>query len=177
MSSDPFAQPSGNTATIDPTADPFGQPSTGGGFPKVHELFDALVLLTPIKIETVQKYRGKPGETQERLTADVVILDGPRAGEEYDSMYLSQSPIIKAAKTALRTGVPSVLGRVHRYPTNEDKKAGKYTTREDIEKALAAWRPGMGDAPSFAWALSPFDEDDAQKARAYLAAKASPFGN
>jgi hypothetical protein len=172
MSSDPFAQPSGNTATA--TIDPFGQPTGGGTYPKVADLFDALVLLTPVKVETVPKYRGKPGETQDRLTADLVILDGPRAGEEYDSMWFGQIPIIKAAQTAMRKGVPSILGRVHRFPINEDK--GKYADRHALEAAIASWRPGAGEPPSFAWALSPFDESDAQKARAYLAGKASPFG-
>jgi hypothetical protein len=176
MSADPFAQPNGSSATA--TIDPFGQPPTGGGYPKVHELFDALVLITPIEVKLVKDNFKKddPDAKVKQLTADLVILDGPRAGEEYDSMWLNQQPIVKAGEKALRHGIPSVLGRVHRYPTNDDKKAGKYTTREDIEAALASWRPGQ-PAVRYAWALSPFDESDAQKARAYLAGKASPFGN
>jgi hypothetical protein len=173
MSADPFAQPNGSSATA--TIDPFGQPTGGGTYPKVADLFDALVLLTPIKIDAVpDKFANVPGKMVDQLTADLVILDGPRAGEEYDSMWFNQQPIVKAAQAALRKGVPSILGRVHRYPRNDDK--GKYPDREALETALASWRPGSGPAPSYAWALSPFDENDAQKARAYLAAKASPFG-
>jgi hypothetical protein len=81
----------------------------------------------------------------DQLTADLVILDGPRAGEEYDSMWFNQQPIVKAAQAALRKGVPSILGRVHRYPRNDDK--GKYPDREALEAALASWRPGSGPAP------------------------------
>jgi hypothetical protein len=172
MSSDPFAQPSGNIATA--TIDPFGQPTGGGGgYPKPIDLLDTLLLITPIKVE-VERNQYNP-EGVKTLHADVVILDGPRVGEEYNDMWWNQTSVVKAAEAAMRAQVPSVLGRLRRFPMNEDKKAGKYATAEDIEKAFVTWKPGMANV-RFAWALDKFTEDDARKARAYLAGKASPFG-
>lgn len=72
-----------------------------------------LVLIKPIKIERgVPNTKGKPGDVQDRLTADVVILDGPPIGMggqpengvphttqvnppyEVLSMYISSAPLI-----------------------------------------------------------------------------------
>lgn len=180
MTIDPFAQPNG-APSIDPS-DPFGQPAGGGGsFPKPAELFGELLLITPLAVESVPDTyaKNKPGEPiqmKDRLTADTVVLTGERAGEEFDAMWWSQGPVVKAGQAALRKGVKAILGRLYRFPINEDKKAGKYTTRQDLEMALASWKPGMPNV-RIAWALEQFTAEDAQIARAYLASKqpVNPF--
>jgi hypothetical protein len=43
--------------------------------PRLPEMYGRLLLVLPHKVETVPN-RLKPGETQDRMTADVIILDG-----------------------------------------------------------------------------------------------------
>lgn len=152
----------GNTAT-EPEKRTFVSGSGGGNFPKAADLFGALVMLTPVEVETVPGYEGKG--TTERLTADTVVLDGPHQGE-YPSMWWSQSPIVSAAKAVLRKNKGEIiLGRLYRFPQSSNK--AKYPTRQDIEKALARWRPGRPDV-NFAWALEKFTEEDQELAERYL---------
>lgn len=175
MTNDPWGQANDGSA---PAGDPFGQPSTGGGsYPRVYELFGELVLIKPIKIETVPSKHNE-GQMVDRLTADTVVLTGEFAGEEYDGMHWYQAPIAGAGKTAMKQGVPAILGRVLRFPTAQDKKSGTYSTKEDVEAALANWKVGQPNI-RFAWALEQFTEEDANIARAYIAskeAKKNPFG-
>lgn len=87
-----------------------------------------LVLISPIKIDRgVPNNLGKPGETQDRMTADVVVLDGapflyggqPDKGKPHThqaqvpheilSMWISSAPLISQCER--RVG-ESVLGRL-----------------------------------------------------------------
>lgn len=167
MASDPFAQNEGNEFDAE---DPFGQPAGGGNYPKAEELNGCLIMLTPVKVEEVQKYRGKPGEMSERLSADTFVIDGERAGEEFDSMYWSQLPIVNAAKSAQRKGVKAILGRLRRFPISEDVKNGKFE-RGDWEAIEAAIAKGGKNVPQFAWVLDKYTEDDAKAAREALKAR------
>jgi hypothetical protein len=176
---DPFAQADGSTSINPNAGDPFSQPSGGGSYLKPVDLFGALILLTPIKIEEVKDNfdKGADPKLVERLTADTVVLDGVHAGKEFDAMWWSNAPIVGSGKAALERRSGAILGRLFRFPIGEDKKAGKYQTPADIEAALTAWRPGMPNV-RFSWKLAPFNPEDAQVARAYLASKqpVSPFG-
>lgn len=137
--------------------------SGGGNYPKAADLFGALVMLTPIEVETVPGFEGKG--TAERLTADTVVLDGPCQGE-YPSMWWGQSPIVNAGKQSLRRDDGSIiLGRLYRFPQAGNKE--KYPTREAIETALAKWRPGKPEV-RYAWALEKFTDEDQALAEKYL---------
>jgi hypothetical protein len=124
-------------------------PGYGGAHPQGHDGFRApdpqqsnivrprlldfardgrLVLISPIKVERgVPNTQGKPGETQDRMTADVVILDGPAfpfggapekgkphthtAQVPYESvgMWISSTPLISQCERRIGE---SVLGRL-----------------------------------------------------------------
>jgi hypothetical protein len=155
-----FADSNGQTTTQKPK---FVSGSGGGTFPKAIELLGELIMLTPIRVETVPGYEGKG--TTERLTADTVVLTGDRAGE-YPSMWWGQSPIVKAGEEVLRRGNGDIiLGRLYRFPQSGNK--AKFPTRQAIEDALANWRPGKPDV-KFAWALETFTPEDAALATRFI---------
>lgn len=170
MSDDPFAGGPA-TATED---DPFGQPSRSGNFPKVPELWTKLIIIKPTKFEMVPKppkFGGKPGETVERMTADVVVFGEPgTVPEEYDSMYLSQAGLVSAAKRNYKAGKPT-LGTVHFYPSK--LSADKFPEgREQIESnpAMIAWVKAAQDDPeikppyNMAWGLEPATPEESKRA-------------
>lgn len=84
---DPFAEPAGAVATVDPFGeaadDPFSNPAPAGGkAPRVMDLPGRLVLIRPCSAttETVAAHpsevKKNPGATQQRMTADLIVLDG-----------------------------------------------------------------------------------------------------
>lgn len=127
----PFDNPfAGNDVDGD---DPFGDPIRTSSFPKIPELWGKLIMVEPIKIESVPKpasFGGKPGETQERLTADVTVIELDGTGTEYPDMFISQTGIVRPAKMYLRDRKP-MLGTVHFYPTRDSKD--QFPDRESIE--------------------------------------------
>jgi hypothetical protein len=186
---DPFAAPSTEEAKAagGPAKDPFGQPATGGNFPKLADLWGCLLMITPRKIEEVPDNFNK-GQTTNRLTADVLVVDGPPADvlaehemampggverfvtKNYPRMWINSGPIVKAANVALEDGTPSILGRLWRFPVSDDRD--KYEDRWELEHALLNWRPGQAQIRS-AWSLEGYTEDDAVKARALIAQRRS----
>jgi len=158
------------TNPTDTADDLFGQP-TRGAFPKLEELEGRLVLVKPSKVDVVPGYRNVG--TQERITADVVILDDPSGEvETYDDMYLSQKGLVPMLKKCLKPGTrhPFVLGRVEMAPTKDYADAAEKAG--GIKALLEEWakKGGKGEKPQFFWNLAEFSPEDAQKARAYLAA-------
>lgn len=105
----------------DPFAGPAAIPSS---FPTVASFRGRLVLIKPLKQETVPNNLGKPGETQERITADITVVDGlgpvPQMkgnpptptgqmfdGPEYRGVYVQSERIVQQLADALaaRTSV------------------------------------------------------------------------
>lgn len=155
----------------------FSSGTGGGSFPKFEEFEGKLVLIKPSKVEVVPKSAkigGKAGDTQERATADVWVLDDESGNwDEYQDMYLSQASIVGASKKALKPGNPPyILGRAGKVPSKMGKADG-FTTREEIENGLTEWlkKGGKGPKPNYAWGLDPVEPEDAKAAQAYLASK------
>jgi hypothetical protein len=156
----------------DPFDGPAPQQAKG---PRMRDLYGRLLLLIPHKLEEGLPNRlGKPGDTQDRMTADVIVLDGgpiayggapekipaiphdKTATVPYkrDRMFLSQAGVISQCRNALAkkvaTGQPGmVLGRLS---VGEAK--------------------GDNNPP---YLLTPPTEADKQVARQYLA-NVDPFG-
>lgn len=157
--------------------DIFGSGGGGGTFPKIDELNGKLVLLTPSKAEEVAKpadFGGKPGETQTRVTADVVVFaDDGSVAEEHEDMYFSQVGIVNPCKRALKPGAKRfVLGRIARVPSKIGKQqAGKYDSTEKIEEGLKKHfaSNGKSEKPNFSWGLVDYTDAEAAHAMAYLA--------
>lgn len=148
----------------------------GGSYPKLDELEGKLVLLKPSKHEMVQKpqrFGGKPGEMQDRITADCVVFEDDGTFEVFDDMYFSQAGIVNPCKKALKPGnKPFILGRVTMFPVSEDKKAGLDTT-EKLKAAREAWMADMAKGkktpePRYAWGLGDFTDDDVAAAMKYV---------
>lgn len=179
---DPFQSASGAVATATPAGDPFAQPASSS-FPKIDQMDGRLLLIRPTKIETVakpEKFGGKPGETQERITADLIVLDGGELmGEEaphrYTDMFISQQSLVGVLKGALNKRT-STLGRLFKFPVKAD--LGTYPTRQALAEAIAAWRVEIAAGrnatePRFTWKLEEFTPADADVAREYL--KSNPL--
>jgi len=155
------------------TDDPFGRP-TRSAFPKIEELEGRLVLIKPSKVE--YKVKGKYGE-QTRVTADVVVLDDPDEGVvEHDDMYLSQKGLTGMLESCLKPGrKPFVLGRVQMTPTKEYAEAAEKAGDGDGSKGIGIMlkeyfqKGGKGEKPQFFWDLADFTDEDANRARNYLA--------
>lgn len=155
--------------------DLFMQPTRGGGV-KPEDMEGKLVLFHPTVLGKGPKYKS-PGETVDRITADVVVFaeDGSVA-EEVSDAYFSQAGLLPPLKACLKPGaLPYVLGRIGKYPAKEWQDKG-FDTPEKIEAALAEWlkKGGKGEKPQFSWSIFPFTDDDAAIARRYLASK-DPF--
>ena len=166
MTQTAFAHGDGSGTQAATPSQQFSQPSGGGVFPKLPEILGELVMLTPSKIEQVPGYEGQG--IVDRLTADTVVLTGPRRGE-YPDMWWGQKTIVKNGEKMLRqaaqTGGPvtPILGRVTRFP----QKNAPESTPAETEAALANWRPGQPQV-KYAWGLSKFSDEDAAIATAWL---------
>jgi hypothetical protein len=154
----------------DPFADDlFGQPVRGGGA-KPEDMEGKLVLFKPTVLGKGPKYQA-PGETVDRITADVVIFEEDGTETEISDAYFSQAGLLPPLKNALKPGnKPFVLGRVIKFPSKSSQKKG-IETPEQMNEALAEWlrKGGKGEKPQFSWSIAEFSEEDAQRARLYLA--------
>lgn len=167
------------TATTDYADDLFGAPSTGA-FPKVDELEGKLLLIKPEKIETVRNRFDKDGSkpTVERATADVTVFEDDGTHETHTDMYLSQTVLLGACKSALKPGrKPMVLGRLVKVATKDTQEKLKIgVSPEDFTAARVEWlkKGGKGPEPRHVWLLADFSPEDAARAREFLASQ-DPF--
>jgi hypothetical protein len=136
-------------------------------------------LIRPTKVEMVTNRFDRDGSKPmtERATADVTVF-GPEGIEEYGDMYLSQAVLLGACKQALKPGAkPFVLGRLVKLATRETQEKLKLdNTPEAFATAREAWLKKGGKPanmePKHVWILQDFTDDDAQKARDFIASKA-----
>ena len=156
------------------TTDPFDEPgpsSSGGKNPSMKQLKGRLLLITPTDIARgiTSPMRKEP---HDRITADVVILDGDpikgvlnkddevthvfdsplTAPHKIEAMWIAQTVLVNQLRNAHKSG-GMVLGRVTQMPANKDGNR--------------------------AWSLNAPEESDKKLARAYIAAakeaEADPF--
>lgn len=201
---DPFA--------VETDEDPFATPedSRGGGNFEPAPFFDAipgrLVALIPRKFEPEAKKRADRVEaggkdTEERYTADMVVLDGGPISFWYNEKvegsdqrepvekvidvlprlfpgtWRTEGRVIGRLKKIDGGARPILLGRVRRVPQKDDAAT---QTIASIEAAWAAWekRGKNGPRPKFSWDVVPDGLTEADKALArdwYRAAVADGF--
>lgn len=167
--------------------DLFAAAKSGGKYPTMDELEGHLLLIEPSKIETVRNRFAQPGGPQEieRVTADVTVFEfeGEDEPQTFDDMFLSQTTYVNACRVALKPGnKPMILGVPRKYPTNATKEKLKIETPAEFAEARATWLKGGGKGPEprAVWVLDPFDDPQAQQARAFLAKRdqfAAPTGD
>lgn len=153
--------------------DLFSVPVRGGGGAKLEDLEGRLVLFMPTELGRGPKYQS-PGETVPRITTDVVVFDDEKDDvEEFSDVYYSQATIVNVLKNALKPGNrPYVLGRIVKFPSKTSQAQG-IDTPEKLTAATEAWlkKGGKGDRPGFAWSVAEFSENDAAKARKFIASR------
>lgn len=173
----PFA---GAAPAPTPAPDPFGggdpfsgpAPQQARG-PRLRDLYGRLLLLVPQKLEQGIPNRLQPGTTQDRMTADVIVLDG---GLISYGGRPEATPPMPHDKTA---AVP------HRTPSMFISSAGLISQCREALARRAQGQPGMvlgrlttGNAKepgqNAPWLLTPPTEEDKQAARQYLAS-VDPF--
>lgn len=145
----------------DPFDGPAPQEARG---PRLRDMYGRLLLIIPLKLEEgIPNRLGKPGDTQDRMTADVVVLDGgtihyggkpekipsiphTKASEvplKNARMFISSVGLISQCRQALAkkvtTGQPGmVLGRLNVGEAKGDQ-APPYllTSPTDADKVIA----------------------------------------
>lgn len=120
---------------MQPNQNPFNAPAPVGGIrPRVADIAGRMVAFTPTAL-ALNVPGVKPGELQDRITADVVVLDGgplafggkPEKGIphtliisapcEFSGMYVSQTNLVGALRGSVNAGV--VLGRIVQGTTSK----------------------------------------------------------
>lgn len=154
----------------DPFADPAPQEAQR---PRLRDIYGRLLLIIPHKLEEGIPNRIQPGTTQDRMTADVIILDG-------GTIHYGGAPEKTPPKPHTKTAeVPFKSARMF------ISSAGLISQcREALAKRLTTGTPGMvlgrlavGDAKGDQnppYLLTPATDADKQVARAYLA-NVDPF--
>lgn len=145
--------------------DPFDGPAPQAPRgPRLREMYGRLLLVVPRKLEEgIPNRLGKPGDTQDRMTADVVVLDGgpinyggkPEAvpptphdkvaqiPHKTERMYISSAGLISQSRKALAKlvteGRPGmVLGRLTKGAASEKgEPPWLLDTPTDADKAIA----------------------------------------
>lgn len=158
MSNDPFAQ----------DQDPFA--SAGEDYDSIttKRLCGSLFLLTPLDhvfgVKTQFSTPEKP--TQDVIDTAVVILDGPDAGKEFESVRIFQGPLIGRLKAQAKFNAAHPAGDPR---TGKPKMFLARTGRgEDKSKRLTP-QLEFTDADKRAWLFLAPSEEDKQTARDYLA--------
>ena len=162
VKNDPFAaaqvSASGGATGTAIVEDPFGMKPSDikSDFPKMEDFDGRLLVIQPTKLERdLPNKLGKPGDTQDRITADVtaIDLDSPTKSATVADMYISQAGMVGQLKGLVQTrGMLLGVLRKHRAKNTPEG----YNTPDEIDKMLADWVAGgaRGSKPMFAWKLS-----------------------
>lgn len=173
-----FVAPAQSAPIAPPVAMPSGDPFSGPApqaprGPRLRDIYGRLVLVLPIKVEQNLPNRLQPGTFQDRMTADVIVLDG--------------GPIAYGGKPEAFPSVPhdKTATVPHRTARQFISSVGLISQCRDALAKRLRGEPGMvlgrlttgkppEDGSNPPWLLSPYTEQDAAIARAYLAS-VDPF--
>lgn len=151
MSDDPFGTPE---------EDPFASAPQVSAYPKVDQLRGMLLLVKATKLEEgLLSSFSKPGKPvyQDRVTADVYVVDGAPDGfegeTEFLDMYFSQDRLVKQMKRSINGRM--ILGRLDTFKPGTKAEAGnpwgfQEPSEEDKNLARAFWRARSAPANPFA---------------------------
>lgn len=172
--SNPFASATAGAGS----ADPFGtKPSEvkASDYPGMDELDGQLLVIQPTKLEKVAKpaqFGGKPGETQDRITADVTVINraNPAASTTHKDMFLSQGALVGQLKGFIETrGL--LLGTLRRHRAKGTPEG--YNTPDEVDAMIQQWvaAGARGNKPQFAWKLADWTDADKDAAMAWYTSK------
>lgn len=170
--------------------DPFGGPAPRGDRPKMRDLYGRLVLIMPKKLELGVATKWRDPVTQEvkrqdRLTMDIVVLDGGPLAYGGDPTAVPPVPHNKSAEVPVRfdgmydshTGIISqtrdALANFQRQAAGQQLRQGETTMV--LGRVTVGEKSGENKAP---FILEPANEQDIARARAWVQANhRDPFGN
>lgn len=175
MTTDPFAAAQVSTSTGAATAtavdDPFGvKPSEikTSEYPTMDDLDGRIIVMQPTLAEKVAKpaqFGGKPGEMQDRITADVTVIDSasPKDSKTYADMYISQGALCGQLKGLVPVR-GMLLGILRRHKAKGTPDGAN--TPDEVDAMLAKWVAdgARGSKPQFAWKMA--DPNAEQKSKA-----------
>lgn len=185
----PFAAPTAQTAVPTPqTGVPTAQTAAGVGAyvdafgdpaarlpkaPRMRDLYGRLLLIIPSKLETGIESTVNPGKFQDRMTADVIVLDGgtihyggkPEAVPAVAHMLTAEVPLCSRGQWLSFSGIISQCREA--LAKRAQGQPGMVLGRLS---AGVASKPGSNPP----WLLTPPSEADKAIARAYLAS-VDPF--
>lgn len=178
MTTDPFAAVSAGANGSTATADPFGQKPSEiktSDFPTMDDLNGRLLVIQPSKLETgLPNPLGKPGDTRDRITADVTVIDtdSPEKSVTHRDMYLSQGSLIGQTKNLIETR-GMLLGVLRRHRAKNTPEG--FNTPDEVDKMITDWVAGgaRGSKPMFAWKLADFSEAEKASALTWYRSKTS----
>lgn len=161
---DPFAAAqvsAEGTATAGQVEDPFGtKPSEikTSEYPTMDDLDKRVLVIQPTLAEKVAKppqFGGKPGEMQDRITADVTVIDpaSPKDSKTYADMYISQGALCGQLKGLVPTR-GMLLGTLRRHRAKGTPDGAN--TPDEVDTMLTKWVSdgARGSKPQFAWKMS-----------------------
>jgi hypothetical protein len=178
MSNDPFASASAGAAS----SDPFGQKPSEiktSDFPKMDELNGDLLVIQPTKLERVPNRFGKEGDMQDRVTADVTVIDkeSPAKSVTHKDMYLSQGALVGQVKGFIETR-GMLLGTLRRHmakgtPDQTPKSKTNITGPDTVDLLIKEWLEAgaPGTKPQFAWKLADFTGEEKDQALVWFRSK------
>jgi hypothetical protein len=152
--------------------DPFGAPVSE--FVKLEDILGRLVLITPNTIikGIASTLKGQEGKTYDAVRAQVVVLDGPVSEKieavptALEDFRLSGASIVPAVMARFKATGATVGGGQGEYDVAPKDPAVPY-----VLGRVAQVKSSYG-TPS--WVLNPFDPEDAELARTYLASAPKP---
>ncbi len=118
--------------------DPFDEPTTD--FTTLDDLLDRLVLVVPQSISEHES-KQQAGKTYERITADVIVLDGPVTDKVDEvpgtltDMFISGKFLVGQLRGALKKPNGMVLGRLTQSKAH--RNAWQLTAATEADKELA----------------------------------------
>ena len=151
--------------------DPFDDPGSGSAYPTLKQLKERLLIVIPQRLERGLPNTLNPGQTRDRLTANVVVLDGDSIDkriDDDDNEFPFDEPLVPPFKLddMYLSGAKLISETKHKLPHGE-KPAGMVLGRLTKLKPLKAGQKG-------AWSLVAASDADKAKAREYLA-NVDPF--
>jgi hypothetical protein len=149
--------------------DPFSDPGSGGSYPTMKMLNGRLLLIRPTVLEKGLPNTLQPGTFRDRITADVVVLDGDDITEivnddgdvtaeldeplvppfKLEDMYISQSKLISEIKSKV-ADKGLVIGRLARLKPLKAGQKGAWSLQVATDADRAVGRAYLASVDPFA---------------------------
>jgi len=154
------------------TQDPFDDPGSSSTYPSFKQLRGRVLIVRPTKLEKGLPNTLQPGQTRDRMTADVVVLDGDPITARLDDddnetpfdeplvppfkledMYISGNKLISECKGKLPAGdkpAGLVIGELTKLPPLKAGQKGAWSLKAATDEQKALGRKYLASVDPFA---------------------------